>query len=394
MSVFNVGVQVPALGLRRSQLLLFYCYFGFGVLLQVFPPLLGAIQNEFGLDHRSASLVVTLFLAPMVLVALPAGIAADRLGPVATIRAGQLAMLVGTAVTLVASTWGQVLTGRAIAGLGSGLMLVGLLKVAAENVPREKLGSALGIFAAGLPAGTGIAFNLLRPLGQLGGWRTALGAAGALVLTSVLVFELVAGRQLARSALSAKPSLGLRSRELWRLSMVTVLGYAAIIGFTTWAPTTLVGFAQIPVWVASLIASVLLVVDIPFAPFWGAVSDRLRRRKLFVIAAFAIYLGGSLLVPGIAVAGALLPLVLVITTMGIGCSMFFPAALAIPAETVAHEQAGAAYGLLFTAQVAGMLIGPLAIGEVVDVSTAAIAFLTVSLLAACGLLSSFALRSR
>ena len=394
MTVLSPAAQAPMLGQRRAQLILFCSYFGFGVLLQVFPPLLGELQKEFALDHRSASLVITLFLAPMVLVALPAGIAADRFGPVTTIRAGLFTMLAGTAVTLAAPTWAQVLAGRAIAGLGSGLLLVALLKVAAENGPREKLGIALGIFAAGLPAGTGIAFNLLRPLSQPAGWRGALAAAGLLVLASVLVFEVASGRRLARSAISVNPSLVLRSGELWRLSLVTVLGYAAIIGFTTWAPTTLVGYARIPVWVASLIASILLVVDIPFAPFWGAVSDRLKRRKMFVIAAFAVYLPGSLLVPGVAVSGAVLVLVLVIAAMGIGCSMFFPAALAIPAETVQPDHAGAAYGLLFTAQVAGMLVGPLAIGLVLDLSSARFAFFTVSVLAAGGLLAGLALRSR
>jgi len=389
-----VASRPPALGLRRAQLILFCSYFGFGVLLQVFPPLLGSIQREFALDHRSASLVVTLFLAPMVLAAVPAGLAADRFGPAAAIRAGLVGMLFGTVVTVAAPTWVLVLTGRVLAGLGSGLLLVALLKVAAENVPHEKLGIALGIFAAGLPVGTGVAFNLLRALGELAGWRAALAAAGLLVLLTAAVFELAAGRRLTSAGVMANLTSVLRKGELWRLSSVTVFGYAAILGFTTWAPTTLVGYARIPIWIASLIASILLVVDIPFAPFWGAVSDRLGRRKLFVVAAFAVYLTGSLLVPGTALARAVVILVLIISIMGIGCAMFFPAALAIPAEIVPAERAGAAYGVLFTAQVAGMLAGPLAVGQALDSATTTVAFLTVSALAAGGLLAGLTLRSR
>src|SRR5262249_39172747 len=302
----------------QAHLLLFSAYFGFGSLLQVFPPLLGSIQQEFAVDHRTASLVMTLYLAPFVLVAIPAGIAADRFGVMVTGRVGLLAMLLGTVVTLVGPSLPVVLAGRAVAGAGSGFLLVAVLKVGTEVIPRAQLGLALGIFAAGLPAGTGVAFNLLRPLAQLGGWRIGLLAAGGLLLSAAAVFEVLASRWPQRAGLSVDPRLALRSGELWRLSTVTVLGYAAILGFTTWAPTTLVGFARIPLWAASLIASMLLIIDIPFAPMWGAVSDRIGWRRPFVIAAFTVYLIGSLLVPWVAQTHAVAPLVLVIAGMGIG----------------------------------------------------------------------------
>ena len=152
--------------------------------------------------------------------------------------------------------------------------------------------------------------------------------------------------------------------------------------------------ARIPLSGASLIASMLLIIDIPFAPLWGAVSDRIGRRRPFVIAAFTVYLIGSLLVPWVAQTHAVAPLVLVIAGMGIGCAMFFPAALTIPAETVAQDRVGAAYGLFFTAQVAGMLAGPLLIGQLLDAGTPTLAFLGVSAVTALGLAAAFTLRSR
>ncbi len=337
---------------------------------------------------------MSLFLAPFVLLAVPAGVAADRFGVVTAARAGLAAMIAGTGATLLAPYWALVLSGRFLAGAGSAFLLVALLKIGTQTIPRKKLGLALGIFAAGLPAGTGIAFNALRPLAQVGGWRIPLLAAGMVLLSVVAVFELIGGRQDAGGALSVNPILALRSGELWRLSAVTTLGYSAILGFTTWAPTTLVPFARIPLWAASLIASVLLVIDIPFAPFWGAVSDRVGRRKPFVLAAFAVYLVGSLIVPWVAQAHGVVPLVLVIAGMGIGCAMFFPASLTIPAETVPPDRTGAAYGLFFTAQMAGMLAGPVVIGQILDIGTPTLAFLGVSALTAVGLVFATTLRSR
>jgi MFS family permease len=137
----------------------------------------------------------------------------------------------------------------------------------------------------------------------------------------------------------------------------------------------------------------LLIIDIPFAPMWGAVSDRIGRRRPFVIAAFTVYLIGSLLVPWVAQTHTVVPLVLVIVGMGIGCAMFFPAALTIPAETITKERAGAAYGLVFTAQVTGMLAGPVLIGQL-DSGTPALAFFGVSGVTALSLAAAFTLRSR
>lgn len=387
----EVGVQMT---LRRAQFLLFYTYFGFGTVLQVFPPLLGGLQREFGINHGTASLVMSLFLAPFVLTAIPAGMAADRFGVAVTGRIGGALMLVGTLVTLLAGSWPLVLAGRATAGAGGGFLLVSALKVGTETIPRDKLGISLGLFAAGLPVGTGVSFNLLRLVAESAGWKGALAGALVILASTLLLFELVAGRRSLSSRLLVNPARALGSAELWRLSAITVLGYAAILGFTTWAPTTLVGFAGIPLWGASLIASLLLVIDIPFAPLWGAVSDRMGRRRPFVILAFAIYLLGSLMVPFLAQTHSVAALVLTIGGMGVGCAMFFPAALTIPAETVAPDRAGAAYGLFFTAQVAGMLVGPMTIGQILDAAAPLLAFLGVSAITAGGLALAFTLRSR
>lgn len=384
---------------RHTHFLLFYSYFAFGVLLQIFPPLLDTVGGEFGVSRQSAALVMTLFMAPLVLLAVPAGLVADRRGIAGSGRLAFLMMLLGGMLTAFAGSFQILLLGRVIAGAGGALLVIALLKTIAQTVPREQRGLALGVFAAGLPAGTGLAFNGLGPLGHALGWRSAALAATLIVGSAMVVFELLVRRDptdVGGNALAVNPALALRSAELWRLAAATAFGYMAILGFTTWAPTTLVGYAGVSPWVAAFIASLLLVIDIPFAPLWGSFSDRVGRRKPFIVAAFAIYSFGSLLVPFVAVApGLAIPgLLAVIALMGIGCAMFFPAALAIPAEVVAPERAGAAYGLFFTAQVFGMMLGPVIVGYVLDLGSTAQAFLAVSAMALAGLLAALTLRSR
>lgn len=145
-----------------------------------------------------------------------------------------------------------------------------------------------------------------------------------------------------------------------------------------------------------MIATVLLVIDIPFAPLWGAVSDHAGRRKPFILLALTVYLLGSLLVSVMTRTGlwTIPGLLVVIAGMGIGCAMFFPVSLAIPAETVEPEQVGVAYAMLLMAQVAGMLLGPTLIGSIGDFSSAAGVFLSVSAVTLAGLLLRTTLRGR
>lgn len=383
----------------RLYLLVFYLYFAFGCLFQVFPPLFDAVMADFSVSRQTVSLTMTLFMAPLVAFALPAGLAADRFSTLGLGWTAFAVMALGAVVSAMAGSFLQLLSGRAISGVGASLLVTSTLKLIAQRIPRARLGLALGIFAAGLPAGTGVAFNLLSLLGRSWGWRAAALAGALISLSGLAVLHWVMKdepRERGGSNASINMALVFRHGEMWRISAVTVVGYMAIISFTTWTPSVLVPYARLPLWLSSAFASLLLVIDIPFAPFWGQVADRLGKRKVFIVTAFVIYLVGSLIVPHIALVPSLaVPgLLVVIALMGIGCSMFFPAALAIPAESVGPEQAGAAYGMLFTAQVAGMMAGPSVVAFALQAAGAYTGLLTVSAITLIGLMLTFTLRSR
>ena len=383
---------------RGVLLAAFFSYMSFGLSFQIFPPFLQPLQNEFGIDHATASLVMTAFLLPMAFTALPAGFLADRQGARRTGALGLSIMAVGGVITMFSSGFAAVIGGRVVSGFGAALLLVSILKLVMDAVPRTQHGLAFGLFVAGLPVGTGISFDLLGPFDRALGWRGETGIATAVIIAALVVYLLVAKPGTgARVASSASIAPVLRNGAMLRLIVTVVLGYTAIIGFTTWAPSTLVSYAHIPIWLASVIASILLLIDIPLGPLWGTLSDRLGMRKLFVVLAFVIYAVASLFVPFAATSPSWLvapALILVIGAMGTGCSMFFPAALTIPAKSVAPEGAGTAYGLFFTAQVIGMLLGPLLIGYSLDVASPFAGFLTVSVIAFVGLLASVMIRSK
>lgn len=184
--------------------------------------------------------------------------------------------------------------------------MVGALRLLGRGVPVHRLGTALGVFVAGLPAGTVVAFDVLSPLAGDTGWRAASVGAGVVVAACWALYLLAgvddaaAGATVGPVAAGATVAAGAgdRGRSLggldFRLMLALVaVGYATIIAFTTWAPTQVAPYGGLPRQTAVLIASILLAADIPFAPAWGWVSDRLGRRKPFLVLAFLVFGAGA-----------------------------------------------------------------------------------------------------
>lgn len=377
--------------------LAFAGYLGFAAVFQVFPPFLDDIQRDFGVGRTVASLTMTGFLVPLVLTAFVVGAVADRRGHRGVGGLGYAILLVGAGLTVAAESLAVLLAARALAGLGGGMVLVATLRMLAAGLPPERLGAAFGLFIAGLPAGTGLAFLVFN---HLGGWRESMAAAGVLTAAIAVAFALVAPRGEVGSPADAperddaeRP--GAR-RILWHLAALVALGYMAIVAFTTWAPSSLESYAGLSAAATAAIASLLLLIDLPFAPLWGRVSDRLGRRRPFVVASFLVYgIGAALLawVAGPQGFGAGV-IVGVVAAMGIGCAMFFPATLAIPAAIVPGRLLGRSYGLFLTAQAAGMAAGPLALGAVFAAGSTPAGLLVIAGLSGVGFLASLPLRTR
>lgn len=390
-------VERTGLGRARSSALTLYAlaalaYTSFGTVFQVFPPFFDELQAEFAVGRTLAGLSMTAFLAPVALASFFLGAAVDRRGSAYVGRLGFALLLAGGALTVAASSIALLLASRALAGFGGGMVLLATLKLLAARVPAERLGIAFGLFVAGLPIGTGIAFDALS---RLPSWRLSAAAAAAIVALAGAAFTaLVPAEAAVRPPRSLRVELGalLAPPALRQLAALVLLGYTAIVAFTTWAPTRLASYGGLAAGTATLIASLLLVIDIPFAPFWGRISDRLGRRKPFVVASFLVYSAGAFLVPSAALAGAV-PLLLVVSAMGIGCAMFFPVSLAIPESLVPETLLGATYGLFLTAQAVGMALGPLALGAVFAHGSTPLGMFAIGGIGVAGLAASLRLRA-
>jgi MFS family permease len=384
-----------AVPLGRAHLLAFCAYLSFAVVFQVFPPFFDELERELHISRTVASLAMTTFLAPLVALAFLLGVAVDRHGHRRVGGIGCAILATGGAATIAAGSLPALLAMRALAGLGGGMVLIATLRMLATTLPPERLGAGFGVFIAGLPSGTGLAFDVFN---HLGGWRSSAAASAVLAGLLTLGFVLIAPTAAPRWTQDTQGAHGrvapAAAATLRHLALLVVVGYAAIIAFTTWAPSRLKSYAGLSPAITAAIASLLLLIDLPFAPIWGRLSDMLERRKPFVVASFLVYGTGAALVPFIAAPGG--PpvglLIGVVAMMGIGCAMFFPATLAIPPVLIPGHQLGRSYGLFLTAQAIGMAAGPLALGAIFSAGTRA-GFLVIAALAGFGFLASLRLRA-
>jgi MFS family permease len=383
-------------------------YTAIGTAFQVQPPYTAAVGHAMGVSATVAGLGMPAFLLPVPLLAVPAGAVCDRYGTRLLTRAG-FAVLLASAVLLAAVPgFGWLLGARAAGGLGTCLLMVGTLKMLAARVPAPRLGSALGVFVAGLPVGTVLAFDVIAPLAGGQAWRAAaLGAAAAVAAAFLVVTWAAAdapGGRPAPAAGPARPGAGgatagrgvLASADLRWLVALTGTGYATIIAFTTWAPAHVAHYAGLTRQTSLVIASVLLAVDIPAAPAWGRLSDRLGRRKPFLVLAFAVYAAGAAALPLVARTPGprALWLALTVAIMGTGCAMFLPATLAVVPALVPAAGLGTGYGLVVAAQMTGMAAGPLAFGPVFAGPGTVAGLEAVAALAVIGVILGTRIRAR
>ncbi len=339
------------------------------------PPLMPLLIESFGVDLAAASSMMSVFSITGLVLALPAGLLLVRYGARATIVAAMASVVLGSLLGVVAPDFGMFLAGRAVQGVGVGLVGVAAPAVVAGTFPDERRGLPMGIWATWVPVG-GILMYLIGPaLASTWGWAAAwwLSAAVAAV-AGVVVFGVVRGggpsagagqsagagsRVEARGTRRTSGALGdlrlgLSGREIWILAAVFGLSSTAAGGVNAFLATFLVDERGFELAMAAAVSSLVLVGAGVGSFGSGLISDKIGSRRLvFTIA--SVLMGVLVLLPF--TVESMLPLVLFAVGLSMGA---VPSALfaAVPEAMPLPRLAGAGMAALMLGQNAGMVLGP------------------------------------
>ncbi len=343
----------------------------------------GELMREFHIGATALGNLSAFYFYSYVLMQIPTGVLADNWGARKLLTAGALvasagSLIFGTASDLLWANIGRLLIGGSVA-----VAWVGMLKLANHWFPPNRFSFVAGVALFSGIVGAVSAGVPLRLFIDLYGWRPVmLFSAGVTFLLSVAIWWVVRDdpqeKGYHRFTVAARSAEGVVFRHILA-DIVEVLRYpnvwllfvipGGIVGCALtfsglWGVPFLVTHYHLQTTEAAAIASALLVAWAVGGPVFGAMSDRLGRRKLpYIVGCSAVAAGWALLlfVPGLPF--YLLVALVLATGFASGCMII---SFAYAKESVPADLAGTVSGLVN----AGVMLGPTllqpAVGWILD----------------------------
>jgi MFS family permease len=339
-------------------------------------PLLPDYVADLGLNKAEAGILAGSYAIGTLLASLPAGLVATRAGPRPTVIGGLLLLGVSSVVFGFATQIALLDAARFVQGIAGALIWSGALTWLITSTPPERRGSVIGT-----ALGTAIAGALVGPV---------LGAVAAEVGTET-VFGAVMGIALGLAVFAARtPEAGPPERQPLREVAATILSRPLMTATAFVAvPSLMFGTIEVllPLRIDELggghvaIAGGFIVgagLEALLAPVAGRYSDRVGRRTPFVVGIGIC----SLSMVGIAVAGALGPVLAALMVGSLGAGICFAPALTTLSEVADESRLhqGFAAGLSNMAWAAGQSAGAVAGGGLASVTGYAVPSLMVAAL--------------
>ncbi|MBL8057665.1 MAG: MFS transporter, partial [Anaerolineales bacterium] len=302
-----------------------------------------------------------------VVLGLPAALVLARLGPKGAGLAALGATLLGSLIGGLAGSPAALLAGRAVEGIGLGLISVVAPAVISQWFPPAERGLPMGLWASWVPVGNFLIFNLAGPLAGAFGWQGLWWFGAAAAAAAGVLYAVVVG---APAPAGPAPQAGAEGfgRWLWHpASWLVALSFAtftfAFTGYGTWSPTYLMDRLGQTAEAANFNSSLTSLTVIPTTLAAGWALDRVRSRTL--VLAIALALSAVLLLWGFRLEtfgnAALF-------FLGIGLvAGFIPtAAFTLAPETMPRPAlAGLALGILSIGQNLGSMLGAPALALVI-----------------------------
>lgn len=258
------------------------------------------IRGELGLSETQFGLLVGAPILTGSLIRVVLGIWTDVYGGRLVFTVTMLAAAVATFLLSYAHTYPQMLLAALGVGIAGGSFAVGVAYVS-RWYPKEKQGTALGIFGAG-NVGAAVT-KFLAPFVLVAyGWQTVaqVWAAGLVVMAVIFWLTtaddpvLVERRQKGIRPKSAWLELEpLKNVQVWRFSLYYFFVFGAFVALALWLPQYLINVYGVDIRAAGMIAAFFSVPASIFRAYGGHLSDVYGARRVlywtFMVAVAATF---------------------------------------------------------------------------------------------------------
>lgn len=331
-------------------------------LLGMVAPLLPEIERRTGAGDEALGLALAAYAIPILLISIPVGHLADRIGRRPLLLGGLLLTGLGSIVIALSGALPPLLIGRTVQGVGATLSWVAALALVSDLARPGRKGEALGFaFAAnslgavGGPALGGIVGGTVSfeaPFFLVAGIALVIFAAGFTVLPRVSASAVAAPR-------GRTGTIGFLLRPAALVPAVVSATGATALGLIDFVvPLDLDRRLGITATAIGVIFAAIALIDAAAAPPAGKAGDRLGRRPVALAGTLTMAASGVLLATLGGIAGACVALAI----LAIGLSIAFAASAPWLDETFGELDRGLAYGGLNLIFALGYTLGPLAGG--------------------------------
>lgn len=257
------------------------------------------LEAKLGISAMSVGVLTLVFPLVQVLLTMPAGIVIDKKGfkygvGIGTIFTGVFAML-----RLVnPNSYTVLLISQIGISIGQPFVLNGVTKLAVTWFPQKEEATAVGLGSLALFIGMMVALGATPVIVETLGFQTMLLIYGILgIAGTVLFYSLVTPRPKtpAREAAEEEKISNwegikriLKIRDFVILGFIALIGIGVFNGLATWLEKILNELHQIPMTDAGTIAAILILSGMLGCIIIPIVSDRIMRRKPFLILASSI----------------------------------------------------------------------------------------------------------
>ena len=311
-----------------------------------FAPLIGLVEERYGVDELTASGLVLVFPLLYVVFSVHAGRLVDRRGYRWTVGMGAVVTAVASLLRLDTDHFASIMAGQIGIAIAQPYVVNGISKLVADWFTGEEAVLATGLGTVGLFLGMAIGMASTPALVD------AVGLRGTMAINSVIAgaaavvwFAACRERGVAEAENPSPLRVLLTNRRLMHLIGLTLLGLGFFNGLTTWLEQLLAP-RHIDAEQAGLIGGAIIVGGIAGAIVVPALADRYRVRKWPLVAcvglagAFSAWTAVAPSYGQLLVAGALL---------GFWFMPAFALLLTMCSEVVKPRDNGAATSLLMLA---------------------------------------------
>jgi MFS transporter, NNP family, nitrate/nitrite transporter len=245
------------------------------------------IKKDLGLNDTQFGLLVGTPILTGSLIRLILGIWTDQYGGRLVYTTTMLSAAVMTVLLTQAYDYPTFLLAALGVGIAGGSFSVGVAYVA-KWFPKERQGTALGIFGAG-NVGAAVTKFAAPVIMVAYGWKTvALIWAAALALMAVIFFLFTKDDpDLARRrATGQKPAPlsamlePLRNIQVWRFSLYYFFVFGAFVALALWLPRYLIGVYGLDIATAGMIGATYSIPASVFRAYGGHLSDKYGARTI------------------------------------------------------------------------------------------------------------------